>query len=42
LVVLTSNSIVRSELQQHRHLVAERIRELPGCSGVKALMLRAG
>jgi hypothetical protein len=42
LLVLTSNSIVRSELQQQRHHVLPRIQALPGCAGVTALMLRAG
>ncbi|ACB75699.1 DUF721 domain-containing protein [Opitutus terrae] len=42
LLVLTSHSVVRNELFHHREQIVERIRQLPGCGGVKSLNLRAG
>lgn len=42
LIVLVDNSVVRSELFLHRDLILERLRQLPGCSGVKILHIRTG
>ena len=42
LAVLASHSVVRNELFLHRKLIVEKIRKLPGCGHVRALLLRAG
>ena len=42
LMVLVSHAVVRTELFHHRAEIVKRIRQLPGCEGVKALDLRAG
>ena len=42
LFVAVSNPVVKQELQFHRKLILERIRKLPGCSGVRQLIFRAG
>ncbi|HWA86694.1 MAG TPA: DUF721 domain-containing protein [Opitutus sp.] len=42
LVVLASHAVVRNELFLHRGEILQRIREIPGCSDVKSLLLRAG
>lgn len=42
LIVLAAHSVVRNELFLHRVQLAEKIRALPGCRDVKAVMLRAG
>ena len=42
LMVLVSHSVVRSELLHHREAILQRLRQLPGCEGVKSLNLRAG
>jgi hypothetical protein len=42
LVVLASHAVVRNELFLHRDKILQRIREIPGCSQVKSLLLRAG
>ncbi|OAM88184.1 DUF721 domain-containing protein [Termitidicoccus mucosus] len=42
LTVLASHSVVRNELFLHRKLIVEKIRKLPGCDHVRALLLRAG
>jgi hypothetical protein len=42
LVVLVSHSVVRNELFLHRQTIIEKLRKLPGCSGIKGLALRAG
>ena len=42
LLVLVSHAVVRSELLHHRAEILQRIRQLPGCEGVKSLNLRAG
>ena len=42
LSVLVSHAVVRSELFHHRAEIVERIRQLPGCEGVKSLNLRTG
>jgi hypothetical protein len=42
LVVLAAHSVVRSELFLHRELIVEKLRALPGCSGLKTLLIRAG
>src|SRR5262249_6493853 len=40
LVVLTSHAVVRNELFLHREEIVDRVRKLPGCGHVKALLLR--
>ncbi len=42
LVVLASHAVVRNELFHHRESIVERIRKLPGCDHVKAIILRPG
>lgn len=42
LEVMVSHSVVRSELFHHRAEIVQRIRQLPGCEGVKSLNLRTG
>jgi hypothetical protein len=42
LVVLVSHSVVRNELFFHRETIVEKLRQLPGCGGIKGLALRAG
>lgn len=42
LVVLAAHAVVRNELFFHRATLLERIQQLPGCSGVKLIQLRAG
>lgn len=42
LLVLVAHSVVRNELFHHRDEIVSRIRQLPGCAGVKSLNLRAG
>jgi hypothetical protein len=42
LVVIAGHSVVRNELFLHRQGIVEKIRQLPGCAGVKELNLRAG
>lgn len=42
LTVLVSHAVVKSELFHHRAGIVEKIRQLPGCEGVKSLNLRAG
>ena len=42
LTVLVKHAVVRNELFMHRKTVLARIRELPGCSVVKDLNIRAG
>jgi len=42
LSVLVSHAVVKSELFHHRAAIVERIKQLPGCEGVKALNLRTG
>ena len=42
LTVLAAHSVVRNELFLHREEIVARIRQLPGCEGIKALNLRAG
>jgi hypothetical protein len=42
LIVLASHSVVRNELFLHREAIVERIRQLPGCSELKELWIRAG
>ncbi|HLS27909.1 MAG TPA: DUF721 domain-containing protein [Opitutales bacterium] len=41
-LIAVSNPIVRQELFFHRKLILDRIRELPGCSGIRSILLRAG
>jgi hypothetical protein len=42
LVVIAGHSVVRNELFLHRQGIVEKIKQLPGCAGVKELNLRAG
>jgi hypothetical protein len=42
LLVHASHAVVRSELFLHRAAIAERIRKLPGCEGVKDIFIKAG
>jgi hypothetical protein len=42
LLVLVSHSVVRQELFHHRQAILEKLRKLPGCSGIRGLTLRAG
>ena len=42
LIVLAAHAVVRNELFHHRAEIVARVRQLPGCADVKALMLRAG
>lgn len=42
LIVLAGHSVVRNELFLHRAEIVARVRRLPGCADVKALVLRAG
>jgi hypothetical protein len=42
LLVLVSHSVVKNELFLHREAVAEKIRQLKGCEGVRGLNLRHG
>jgi Dna[CI] antecedent, DciA len=42
LVVIAAHSVVRNELFLHRQSIVEKIKQLPGCGGVKELNLRAG
>jgi len=42
LLVTVAHSVVRSELLHHRAEILQRLRQLPGCEGVKSLRLRAG
>jgi hypothetical protein len=42
LLVLTSHAVVRNELFQHRAVIVDKIRKLPGCSQVREIHVRAG
>jgi Dna[CI] antecedent, DciA len=42
LAVQASHAVVRNELFLHRATIVERIQQLPGCSGVKEIWVRAG
>jgi hypothetical protein len=42
LIVLAGHAVVRNELFHHRDEIVARIRKLPGCECVKALILRNG
>jgi hypothetical protein len=42
LLVLASHSVVRNELFQHRAVIVEKIRKLPGCTHVREIHVRAG
>ena len=41
LVVLVSHAVVRNELFHHREGILEKLRQLPGCAGIKGLALRS-
>jgi hypothetical protein len=41
LVVLVSHAVVRNELFHHRESILEKLRQLPGCAGIKGLALRS-
>lgn len=42
LVVLVSHAVVRNELFLHRASILEKLRQLPGCDGIKGINLRSG
>ena len=42
LVVLVSHAVVRNELFLHRQSILEKLKQLPGCSAIKGIALRAG
>jgi hypothetical protein len=42
LAVLVTHSVVRNELFLNREMILDRIRALPGCSGVRSLQFRSG
>jgi hypothetical protein len=42
LVVLYNQSVAGAELRFHQDTILARIRELPGCGQIKALLIRAG
>ena len=42
LVVLVSHSVVRNELFLHRESILAKLKEVPGCSGIRGLALRSG
>lgn len=41
-LIAVTNPIVRQELFFHRKLILERIQALPGCQGIREIVLRAG
>jgi hypothetical protein len=41
LVVLVSHAVVRNELFLHKAAILEKLRQLPGCGGIKGLALRS-
>jgi hypothetical protein len=41
-LIAVTDPIVRQELFFHRKLILERIKALPGCKGIWAIVLRAG
>jgi len=42
LLALVSHSVVRQELFHHRLDILAKLKQLPGCSAINGLMLRAG
>jgi predicted nucleic acid-binding Zn ribbon protein len=42
LLVLAQHSVVRNELFLHREQILEKLKKLPGCDGLKVLLIRAG
>lgn len=42
LIVLAAHAVVRNELFHHRAEIVSRIQQLPGCGGIKALILAVG
>ncbi|MBL9214937.1 MAG: DUF721 domain-containing protein [Opitutaceae bacterium] len=42
LVVLVSHAVVRNELFQHRDALLVKLRQLPGCTTLKGIVLRTG
>lgn len=42
LLVLCSHAVVRNELFHHRLQILGKLRQLPGCDGIKGVTLRAG
>ena len=42
LSVLVSHAVVKTELFHHRAGILQKIKQLPGCEGVKSLNLRTG
>ena len=41
LVVLVSHAVVRNELFMHKAAILEKLRQLPGCGGIKGLAPRS-
>ncbi len=41
-LIAVTNPVVRQELFFHRKLLLQRIQALPGCSGIREIVLRAG
>ncbi|MBA3850369.1 MAG: DUF721 domain-containing protein [Opitutus sp.] len=42
LLVLCSHAVVRNELFHHRLQILGKLRQLPGCDGIRGITLRAG
>ncbi len=42
LVVLVSHAVVRNELFQHKTVILEKLKKLPGCEHIRGLALRTG
>ncbi len=42
LVVLVSHAVVRNELFQHKAVILEKLKKLPGCEHIRGLALRTG
>ncbi|MEO6873741.1 MAG: DUF721 domain-containing protein [Opitutaceae bacterium] len=42
LTIMVSHAVVKTELFHHRGEIVDRIRQLPGCEGIRSLNLRSG
>jgi Dna[CI] antecedent, DciA len=42
LVVLVSHAVVRNELFQHKAVIVEKLKKLPGCEHIRGVALRVG
>lgn len=42
LLVHTANSIIRQELMFQQQAILQRLRQIPGCEGIRQLVIRAG